>query len=118
MCGRRQGSCQIIRFAWVIVCLAAGVVVHPADAEAIQNSVREHAASSCEVDESRNGECVITLGEDNTIGAETNRHHHATQHTGDGPEDHALLLIDYYKRLDRPHLSLAGWQKVGTRDSL
>lgn len=27
-------------------------------------------------------------------------------------EDDALLLADYYKRLDRPELSLAGWQKV------
>lgn len=27
-------------------------------------------------------------------------------------EDHAFLLADYYKRLHRPELSLAGWQKV------
>lgn len=33
-------------------------------------------------------------------------------HESEEPEDHALLLANYFKRLHRPSISLAGWHAV------
>lgn len=117
MHGSWDAPCLLIRFARVIACIAAVVVVHAAEAEVATNSGPEHSASTCESDDFHSHEPDALRGEDNTIGARTDLHDHGTRGNGDEPEDPALSLVDYYKRLDRPHLALADWQKVGAQDS-
>lgn len=110
MRGRWHASCPLIRFAWVIACIAAVVAVNAAD------SGPGHSASTCGRDDSHYHEPGALRREKDTIGAGTNRHDHGTRGIGDEPEDPALILADYYKRLDRSSWSLADWQKVGAHD--
>lgn len=107
MRGGRQASCQITRIVASTVCLAAVVAVHAVGAEVVQHIGTEHCVSS-------EGTGTPSTCRVSTNDTEVATHVHDNQNTTDEREDHALLLADYYKRLDRPELSLAGWRKVGS----
>lgn len=109
--GAWRGSFQHFRFARVVRYLAVVVVVYVVKVEVTRKPHLEHAAST-EVGDLRSPERAASRGGDNAFHDETNLRGHGPEDIGDAPEDNALLLTDHYKRLHRPDLSLAGWQKV------